>query len=73
MSAKTRAKFKLAGIVRLKSGGPAMTIGDVYWVAGDPDTAAPPCWVYKCVWFKPDGDVADEAFDEFLLDPVCSP
>lgn len=51
----TEPKFKIGDVVRLRSGGPAMTVGDC---RGS---------IYACTWFKPDGEPCSRNFDEATL------
>ena len=62
-------KFKHGDLVKLKSGGPAMTVD---WTPSDPDSIGRPHGDYRCIWFK--GATKESGrFDEHLLEAYQPP
>ncbi len=57
-------KFKRGDVVRLNSGGPAMTVADRYENSGP---------VYNCWWFVPHLEVTNAEFPEAYLTLVPEP
>jgi len=60
------AKFRVGDVVRLKSGGPKMTIEDI-----KPDRLD---WFYRtkdfitCIWYDRDGTLRRETFEDKVLE-----
>lgn len=54
MTIPTTPPYKVGDLVRLKSGSPMLTVGDV--------SMEEDCWVVLCDWFNEQGDSNSDVF-----------
>ena len=60
-------RYEIGDVVRLKSGGQAMTVNQ-----SGPVVFAPGNWLI-CQWFDPQGELRQEMFHEDMVQPVEEP